>query len=476
MRTTPRRPWRGARPDPRRLPARGSAEVLRRRRCQPGQHPPGRARLPAAQRRPADRRRAAPGNLGYGGNQKAGYQWAIDHGLDIVVLLHGDGQYAPEMLPSIVAPLDRGEADAVFGSRMIEKGGARRGGMPMYKYVGNRILTTVENAVVGTTLSEWHSGYRAYSVAALPSHPVRARTPTASTSTPRSSCSSSRPGKRIVEIPIPTYYGDEICHVNGIGYARDVASDVMRYRAHKMGFGTGEMAFASTAYEAKEAEDSSHVQLLAPRRAAWRRAACSTSGCSDGRLADRAPPPGPPRHRRRLAAHEGGEGAGRPLRPGRPRRRAPAEVEAPFDVVLAADVLEHVREPDAAPRPSSGPARARRVACSPACRTSGTGTRGPRSRSAASTTTAAASSTATTCGSSPGAASSGWSTAPATRPPAARPPACPSRWSTGAASTPTRAPAHAVPSPALDRAAVRLRPQLFAYQFLYELRPAPSGP
>src|SRR5258708_7533273 len=83
-----------------------------------------------------------------------------------VVLLHGDGQYAPEHLPKMVAPLLAGECDAVLGSRMMEQGAARRGGMPLYKFAGNRVLTTVQNAVVGTNLSEWHSGYRAYSVAA----------------------------------------------------------------------------------------------------------------------------------------------------------------------------------------------------------------------------------------------------------------------------------------------------------------------
>ena len=108
-----------------------------------------------------------PTNLGYGGNQKAGYDLAIEHGLDIVVMLHGDGQYAPESLPEIVAPLLAGEADAVFGSRMMIKGAARRGGMPLYKYVGNRILSRFENAALGTELTEFHSGYRAYSVAAL---------------------------------------------------------------------------------------------------------------------------------------------------------------------------------------------------------------------------------------------------------------------------------------------------------------------
>ena len=108
-----------------------------------------------------------PSNLGYGGNQKIGYEWAIEHGIDIVVLLHADGQYAPEMLPQIVAPLERGEADAVFGSRMLTPGRARKGGMPIYKVIGNKVLSTIENRLAGTDLSEWHNGYRAYSVAAL---------------------------------------------------------------------------------------------------------------------------------------------------------------------------------------------------------------------------------------------------------------------------------------------------------------------
>jgi glycosyltransferase involved in cell wall biosynthesis len=117
-----------------------------------------------------------PRNVGYGGNQKVGYRWAIEHGLDIVVLLHADGQYAPEFLPQIVAPLERGEADAVFGSRMMQPGGARAGGMPLYKFVGNKVLTAFENSLVGLELSEWHSGYRAYRVDALRDIPFEANT------------------------------------------------------------------------------------------------------------------------------------------------------------------------------------------------------------------------------------------------------------------------------------------------------------
>lgn len=82
-------------------------------------------------------------NLGYGGNQKAGYKLAIEHGLDIVVMLHGDGQYAPESLPDVLAPLLADEAEAVMGSRIMIKGAARKGGMPLYKFVGNRILSRI---------------------------------------------------------------------------------------------------------------------------------------------------------------------------------------------------------------------------------------------------------------------------------------------------------------------------------------------
>ena len=83
-------------------------------------------------------------NLGYGGNQKAGYNLAIEHGLDIVVMLHGDGQYAPESMPDLLGPLLSGEADAVFGSRIMIKGAAREGGMPMYKpaFYCNRTIST----------------------------------------------------------------------------------------------------------------------------------------------------------------------------------------------------------------------------------------------------------------------------------------------------------------------------------------------
>ena len=82
-----------------------------------------------------------PVNQGYGGNQKIGFHFALNENFDFVALLHGDGQYAPESLPDLLAPLLSGDADAVFGSRMLSRGGAREGGMPLYKFVGNKVLT-----------------------------------------------------------------------------------------------------------------------------------------------------------------------------------------------------------------------------------------------------------------------------------------------------------------------------------------------
>src|SRR4030095_7661567 len=108
-----------------------------------------------------------PENQGYGGNQKLGYPHAIHHGVDILALIHGDGQYAPEKLPVLIDPLVKDEAAAVFGSRMINKQDALKGGMPLYKWVGNQVLTTFQNALLGSKLSEFHSGYRLYSTKAL---------------------------------------------------------------------------------------------------------------------------------------------------------------------------------------------------------------------------------------------------------------------------------------------------------------------
>ena len=169
-----------------------------------------------------------PVNLMYGGNQQRGYQYAIERGLDIVVLLHGDGQYAPEVMQELLTPLETGQAEMVMGSRMLVKGAALKGNMPLYKYVGNKILTWVENTLAGTRLSEFHSGYRAYSVHALKTIPLDKLTTNWHFDT-QIILEFLKNGHRIKEVPIPTYYGDEICHVNGIPYALNCVRETLTY-------------------------------------------------------------------------------------------------------------------------------------------------------------------------------------------------------------------------------------------------------
>ena len=105
-------------------------------------------------------------NLGYGANQKTCYEKALEHGADVAVMCHPDYQYDPKIIPQLVEPILRGEADAVSGSRMM-KGGALEGGMPLWKHNANILLTAFENVMLGTYLSEYHSGFRAYSAKAL---------------------------------------------------------------------------------------------------------------------------------------------------------------------------------------------------------------------------------------------------------------------------------------------------------------------
>src|SRR5712691_7683383 len=175
-----------------------------------------------------------PVNQGYGGNQKIGYHFAIERRFDFVALVHGDGQYAPECLPDLVQPLRDGQADAVFGSRMLEKGGAIRGGMPLYKFAGNRILSWFQNRALGVSLSEFHSGYRVYSVAALARLPFQLNTNDFHFDT-EIIVQLVLAGLRIKELPIPTYYGDEICRVNGLTYAWDVTRAVLVARLQQLG-------------------------------------------------------------------------------------------------------------------------------------------------------------------------------------------------------------------------------------------------
>lgn len=175
-----------------------------------------------------------PKNLGYGGNQKVGYHYALENGFDYVALIHGDGQYAPECLPTLMEGFDDPRVGAVFGSRMIKRGDALKGGMPLYKYVGNKILTGIENRLLKSSLSEFHSGYRIYSIDALTKIPFDLNTNDFHFDT-EIIVQLTAKGIPIIEMPIPTYYGDEICRVNGLKYAKDVVKTVLQYRTQQLG-------------------------------------------------------------------------------------------------------------------------------------------------------------------------------------------------------------------------------------------------
>ncbi len=227
-----------------------------------------------------------PVNQGYGGNQKLGYRYAIDHGFDVVALLHGDGQYAPEKLPDLLEPFfSEAGASAVFGSRMIHKSDALKGGMPKYKWVGNQVLTGFQNAMLGTKLSEFHSGYRLYSTRALRLIPFERNSNDFHFDTDII-VQMHFAGLTIQEIPIPTFYGDEICHVNGLKYAWDIFRTMLRAKLHVKNllydrkFDVGQVELT---YDLKMGFASSHTMAL---EAVKPGAAVLDIGCGQGYVAD----------------------------------------------------------------------------------------------------------------------------------------------------------------------------------------------
>ncbi len=175
-----------------------------------------------------------PINLGYGGNQKVGYFYGIKHNFDYVVLLHGDGQYKPEIMGDLVQALEKENAQAVFGSRMISKFGALKGGMPLYKFIGNKVLTFLQNKILNSSLSEFHSGYRVYDIKALKKIPFHMNSNDFSFDT-EIIIQFLTSKMKIVEIPIPTYYGKEISYVNGIYYAFRIIIESLKAKIQNYG-------------------------------------------------------------------------------------------------------------------------------------------------------------------------------------------------------------------------------------------------
>ena len=147
-----------------------------------------------------------PKNMGFGGNQKEAFKYAIRKGYALVIVLHGDAQYAPEELPLFIEAYKKTNPDLVYGSRM--RGDPLAGGMPIWRFLGNRFLTFMQNLVLGLNLSEYHSGYRAYKCSALSSINF-AKLSSDYHFDPEMLVLFKLNKFKITEVPISTHYGPE---------------------------------------------------------------------------------------------------------------------------------------------------------------------------------------------------------------------------------------------------------------------------
>ena len=176
-------------------------------------------------------------NLGYGGNQKTCYDAALAQGADIVVMLHPDYQYDATRIPALIEPIIRGERHLMLGSRFL--GDPIAGGMPKWKFVANRFLTTVENVAFGLRLSEYHTGLRAYSRRLLETIPYRLNSNDFVFDQELiAQVVAAGMGRRIGEIAVPTRYFEEASSVGfkrSVVYGTSTLRVVARYLLHRLG-------------------------------------------------------------------------------------------------------------------------------------------------------------------------------------------------------------------------------------------------
>ena len=170
-------------------------------------------------------------NRGYGAAEKTLLSYALDQRADVGIVLHSDGQYAPESIPELLSSFDQDTADLVQGSRMLG-GGALKGGMPFYKFVANKALTAIENWEFGLKLAEYHSGYMLYSRKTMAAIPFRKLSDSFDFDLEMIVMARVK-GLRIVETAIPTHYADEVSHLQPVQYGLRVLRVVRDYRRGK---------------------------------------------------------------------------------------------------------------------------------------------------------------------------------------------------------------------------------------------------
>ena len=177
-----------------------------------------------------------PQNMGYGANQKTCYRLALDAGADIVIMVHPDYQYTPKLIPAMTSMIGNGLYHCVLGSRILG-GYALRGGMPLWKYIANRFLTAFENLLVGAKLSEYHTGYRAFSRELLEKIPMQHNSDDFVFDN-QMLTQIIWQGYTIAEVSCPTRYFDEASSINftrSIRYGFGCLSAAIRFRMAKMG-------------------------------------------------------------------------------------------------------------------------------------------------------------------------------------------------------------------------------------------------
>lgn len=174
-------------------------------------------------------------NRGYGGNQKSLYDKAIATNADVVIMLHPDYQYTPKLITAMVSIISEGLYPVVFGSRILG-GGALKGGMPLYKYIANRFLTSFQNILLGQKLSEYHTGYRAYSIDVLKAIDYNANSDDFIFDN-QVIAQIFEQGFDIAEITCPTKYFEEASSINlsrSIQYGLGVLSVSIQYGLKRM--------------------------------------------------------------------------------------------------------------------------------------------------------------------------------------------------------------------------------------------------
>jgi SAM-dependent methyltransferase len=218
----------------------------------------------------------------HGEIQKLALEWAFESNLDVVVFVHGGGLFPVEFLPDVVEPILSDVADIVIGSRFSEYKLLSHQIMPWIKYAGNIILTNIGKSMTNIQLTDWHSGFRAMRVDKLTDIPINVNSDGFNFDFQfLLQCEEAK--LRVSEVPITPYSGDNMSLRDGFLFMKDVIVDIVRYRSHKIGFGTGSTTFNSMHYDLKDDDNASHGQLLSIF-SAMEPTKVLDVGCSDGKF------------------------------------------------------------------------------------------------------------------------------------------------------------------------------------------------